>query len=162
LDLDPHLVALIVVPPILKPVSRSAGFAFFPVRLATSLSLHAHEFGNRLGFPAAATFHHRSHFGLVPIAPPSDPHASQDPQPNARIAASSKDIILVRPSSKLFGTAFCIPWRADGTQQCTLSRTTSPPLRPSCGPMYGFEFGALISSDCGIARRVPMFPQESW
>jgi hypothetical protein len=54
LKLDPHLVALIVVPPILKPVRPSACFAFFPV-LATPPAL---EFANRLGFAAAATFHH--------------------------------------------------------------------------------------------------------
>jgi hypothetical protein len=71
LDLDPQLVVLVVVPPILKPVGRSAGFACFPVRLATSLSLHALEFGNRLGFPAVATFHHliphiRARIGIRP------------------------------------------------------------------------------------------------
>jgi hypothetical protein len=66
-----HLVVLIVVPPILKPVSRSAGFAFFPVPLATSLALPALEFGNRLGFAGAATFHHliphvRARIGIRP------------------------------------------------------------------------------------------------
>jgi hypothetical protein len=70
----------------------------------------------------------RAHFGLMLIASSWELHApSQDSRPNARIPASSKDMLLVRPSSKLCGTAFCNPRRADSTQLCALSRCTSSP-----------------------------------
>src|SRR4030095_9846643 len=97
----------------------------------------------------------------MPIASPSDPHASQDQQPNARIAASSKDIFLVRPTSKLCGKAFCNPRRADGTQQCALSHGTTSPS-PAVQPRSRtFDFGAFASPACGIARPSHCFPQGS-
>jgi hypothetical protein len=74
-------------------------------------------------------------FGLIPIASTSDARAfSRDSQPDARIPASSKDMLLVRPSSKLCGRASCIPRRADSTRQCALSRRTSPPPSRTASP----------------------------
>jgi hypothetical protein len=113
--------------------NRCAGCTPLPVppphggreRCGTALPKRRPAFAQVHGGPRALQ---HAHLGLMPIASSWELYApSQDSRPNARIPASSKDMLLVRPSSKLCGTTFCSPRRADSTQLCALSRCTSSP-----------------------------------